>query len=875
MSYFLKSSRELLRYVLLLVFLIFVFAMFVRCGGGGGSDGGGGATPPPTPPASQMYTVLNSASIKPTAGGLVLVTNTNSETNGASVDIPPRAVSQVTTIKLGTAKPLPADSYAGQGPVGTTFAVEPAGLTFADDVTLTLPIPTGDTSGKFYIGRWDDTTKSWENLGGTIVGNYISVKIKHLSVFGVFNQGASDVRIVNQSGPQADLGIVLRYVGGPAIPPNLSGGTAWPAYPPLPDGSVTLKDGEARVLRLLPGRYHFLVSYPHPQPGTSNSLFFTIPQLTQGTDDGQIDQTITITLTGATSTDAYTLASISFPGNKVVPGTNLRPIIGCTALAPVGVSVLDRITRQTPILEPTNPSATRLVNVGPIKIQQLSPIGNLTLRAKVIDPEGGPLRLYWTWSTGGLPEPDTAASGTTKDKAFPPSNAPREGVYIVHLTVYDQYDLFDQCSWYIDARGNTWPVVKSVADDLVIDFGRMDYKRRVIGPYDPKQDLLYVSFPLASNPPPAVRMGTVTNLFRNLCQYIDPTQNHPETGFPNRCPSEAIAYWPAWLTPYGTLTDTYLETCPNDPADPQHVNPSQYVNWWPTNNFAHGATCIYAVIGDADGDPLAGGFRIPEPIHGRGTLYAAVPVPSSAQGGASIPLLEKTGTVADILPNGLIPGSIIDTYAKMDAYNATITYLANGGWLPVTATPLAAYAPLQPLPTWPSPGPGGPQALPIIWEAPDDPDSPSDTTHDCVTHVDGSFCSIKNGGTVQIEGWVRDGYSPMQRGFALVAYPDPSVIAEQCSTTQVAGGDTPDTRYIQLGKASGTVNFSYETYSIKDQIIVSYNGKVLFDTGCVGASDTVTFSYAGSSTFVTVQVIPNCAGGTTGTAWTYTVNCPK
>jgi hypothetical protein len=469
-----------------------------------------------------------------------------------------------------------------------------------------------------------------------------------------------------------------------------------------------------------------------------------------------------------------------------------------------------------------------------------------------------------------LPEFETAASGTTIEKAFPPSYAQREGVHLVHLTVYDQYGLFDQCSWFIDARGNTWPIVKSVADDLVIDFGRMDYKRRVLGPYEPKQDLLYVTFPLATSPPPAVRIGTTSGLFRNLCQYIAPALTHPQTSLPNRCPNEAIAYWPAWLTPYGALTQTYLETCPND--DPLHVNPSQYVNWWPTN-APHGATCVYAIIGDSDGDPLAGGFRIPEPIHGRGTLYAAVPVPSSAQGSASIPLLEKAGTVADILPNGLIPGSIIDTYAKMDAYNATLTYLAKLNSFPVTGTPLATYTPLQPLPAWPLPGPGGPQALPIIWEAPDDPDSPSDTTHDCVSH-NGKICSIKHGGTVYIEGWVRDGYSPEQRGFALVAFPDASVMPAKCSTTQVAGGDAADTRYIQLGSTSGTFSFQYQTFTFKDQIRVVYEGKVLFDTGCVGASNTVSISYAGSASIVTVEVIPNCSGGT-GTEWNYTLSCPN
>ena len=96
----------------------------------------------------------------------------------------------------------------------------------------------------------------------------------------------------------------------------------------------------------------------------------------------------------------------------------------------------------------------------------------------------------------------------------------------------------------------------------------------------------------------------------------------------------------------------------------------------------------------------------------------------------------------------------------------------------------------------------------------------------------------------------------------------------QCDAKQVAGGDTPDTRNIELGKTSGTFDFDYETFSIKDRIIVSYAGTQLLDTGCVGEQMTKTLSYSGSSTQVTVQVIPNC-DGSTGTQWEYTVHCPQ
>lgn len=98
-------------------------------------------------------------------------------------------------------------------------------------------------------------------------------------------------------------------------------------------------------------------------------------------------------------------------------------------------------------------------------------------------------------------------------------------------------------------------------------------------------------------------------------------------------------------------------------------------------------------------------------------------------------------------------------------------------------------------------------------------------------------------------------------------------VVSVCSATQNAGGDTPDTRTIELGKPAGAFVFSYDTYSQQDEIIVRYQGTTLFDTGCVGASGSPTLHYSGTSTQISVQVIPNCAGGT-GTAWTYSVSCP-
>ncbi len=86
------------------------------------------------------------------------------------------------------------------------------------------------------------------------------------------------------------------------------------------------------------------------------------------------------------------------------------------------------------------------------------------------------------------------------------------------------------------------------------------------------------------------------------------------------------------------------------------------------------------------------------------------------------------------------------------------------------------------------------------------------------------------------------------------------VTIDDCSSIQAAGGDTPETRYIDLQTTSGTYKFSYETYNIKDRIEVIYEGVILYDTGCVGEDAEVTLDFSGISSIITVKVTPNCEG---------------
>ena len=97
-----------------------------------------------------------------------------------------------------------------------------------------------------------------------------------------------------------------------------------------------------------------------------------------------------------------------------------------------------------------------------------------------------------------------------------------------------------------------------------------------------------------------------------------------------------------------------------------------------------------------------------------------------------------------------------------------------------------------------------------------------------------------------------------------------------CNDETVAGADTPDNRYINMGQTNITIKFHYQTYSVKDAIQVFHEEKEIFSSGCVGTGDEQIsrLSIQGKDTNINVLVTPNCEG-TTGTAWYYTIECPN
>ena len=95
-----------------------------------------------------------------------------------------------------------------------------------------------------------------------------------------------------------------------------------------------------------------------------------------------------------------------------------------------------------------------------------------------------------------------------------------------------------------------------------------------------------------------------------------------------------------------------------------------------------------------------------------------------------------------------------------------------------------------------------------------------------------------------------------------------------CNDQQEAGGDAPEVHNINLGTAFGSFVFDYDTYDVKDQIIVTQGGQTILNTGCVGESGSISLNLNGFSKTISVRVNPNC-GGTSGTKWNFTVHCPR
>lgn len=94
-----------------------------------------------------------------------------------------------------------------------------------------------------------------------------------------------------------------------------------------------------------------------------------------------------------------------------------------------------------------------------------------------------------------------------------------------------------------------------------------------------------------------------------------------------------------------------------------------------------------------------------------------------------------------------------------------------------------------------------------------------------------------------------------------------------CQTQYNSGGQGSFALVYDLASPCGTFDFSYNTYTIPDQIQIFHDGRLIYDSGIVGTQGLVSKSitYNGSTTFVQVII----TAPLNGTLWTYQLGCPQ
>ena len=97
----------------------------------------------------------------------------------------------------------------------------------------------------------------------------------------------------------------------------------------------------------------------------------------------------------------------------------------------------------------------------------------------------------------------------------------------------------------------------------------------------------------------------------------------------------------------------------------------------------------------------------------------------------------------------------------------------------------------------------------------------------------------------------------------------------QCSVQYGSGANEPEQYTIDVHSLTGTLQFSYELYDVKDRVHVYYGGSKIFDTGCVGGGGSQSFTLNGYTSVFTIIVDPKCEPNDQTTAWNFTLGCPQ
>ncbi|MDF0603419.1 hypothetical protein P1J78_22055 [Psychromarinibacter sp. C21-152] len=116
-----------------------------------------------------------------------------------------------------------------------------------------------------------------------------------------------------------------------------------------------------------------------------------------------------------------------------------------------------------------------------------------------------------------------------------------------------------------------------------------------------------------------------------------------------------------------------------------------------------------------------------------------------------------------------------------------------------------------------------------------------------------------------------DIYVPLPK-YRLIATVEEGEPVAACNSAVDAGGDEGGGVEVDLGGFTGKAGFTWEMFTVKDQMDVTVGG-VSKTTGCVGGAGTFEFDVPPGARIATVKVVPNCEG-TTGTQWNFTFECP-
>ena len=97
-----------------------------------------------------------------------------------------------------------------------------------------------------------------------------------------------------------------------------------------------------------------------------------------------------------------------------------------------------------------------------------------------------------------------------------------------------------------------------------------------------------------------------------------------------------------------------------------------------------------------------------------------------------------------------------------------------------------------------------------------------------------------------------------------------------CTNLDTSGGDAGYYAvYNVTGQFSSTTNINvfFETYTIKDRLVIAADGVNLYDSGCISGNVSPVVGIPGGTLNVSINVLANCEG-TNGTAWVLQISCP-